>query len=118
METATDGDADEDVHHVPDFDVGDWVAPEASQLNHGELEKDVPHRGCGSNQMEEESLSVTQADAAIEHSTRVRSLKHAQDIVKKVGGALGASLNDTLNRVINFEHKRFYAMMRCNSEVC
>ena len=118
METATDSDDDEDVHHVPDFDVGDWVDPEASQLNHGELGKDVPHRGCGSDQMEEESVNATQVAAVIEHSTRVRSLRHAQDIVKEVGGALGATLSDTLNRVIHSEQKRFNAMMRSDAEVC
>ena len=118
METAADSDDDEDVHHVLDFDVGDWVDPEASLLKHGELGKDVPYRGCGSDQMDEESLSVRQADAAIEHTNRVRSLRNAQDIVKKMGGSLGASLNDTLNRVINREQKRFKAMMRSDAEVC
>ena len=68
--------------------------------------------------MDEESLSVTQGDTAIEHTNRVRSLRHAQDIVKDVGGALGASLNDTLNRVISSEQKRFGAMMRSDAAVC
>ena len=118
METSTDSDDDEDAHHVLDFDAGDWVDPEASRLRHGEFGKDVPPRGCGSDQMDEESLSVTQGGTAIEHTNRVRSLRHAQDIVKEVGGALGASLNDTLNRVINREQKRFKAMMRSDAKVC
>ena len=67
--------------------------------------------------MDEESLSVTQGDTAIEHTNRVRSLRNAQDTVKEVGGAWGASLNDTLNRVINREQKRFKAMMRSDAEV-
>ena len=89
METSTDSDDDEDAHHVLDFDVGDWVDPEASRLRHGEFGKDVPPRGCGSDQMDEESLSVTQGDTAVEHANRVRSLRNDQDIVKDVGGAWG-----------------------------
>ena len=54
----------------------------------------------------------------MEHSTRLRSLKQAQEIFKQVGGALGASLNNTVNRVIHAESKRFYTRMRADEGVC
>ena len=68
--------------------------------------------------MDEESFSVTQDDAAIEHTHRVRSLRQAQNIVRDVGGVVGAALNDTLSRVISSEQKRFGAMMRSDAAVC
>ena len=81
-------------------------------------EVDAPNHGDGDEQMRRKSLNDAQADAAIEHSTRLRSLRRAQDIVKEVGGAMGASLNDTLNRVIHFESKRFKPRMQTDPGVC
>ena len=103
---------------VLEFDAGDWVDPELSRLKHGVPEVDVPHHGDGDDQMRKESLNGEQADAVIEHSTRLQSLKQAQDIFKEVGGALGASLNDTVRRVIHTEIKRFNERMRADKGVC
>ena len=83
-----------------------------------EPKSDPPNHGDGDGQMRKERLTDAQAGAVIEHSSRLRSLRQAQDIFTEIGGALGASLNDTLNRVISSEQKRFGAMMRCDAAVC
>ncbi len=88
-EVAKEADDNEDVDDVPDFDACDWVDPAVSRLKHGRPEVDVPHHGDGDVQMRNESLNGEQADEVIEHSTRLRSLKQAQEIFKEVGGALG-----------------------------
>ena len=114
-EAAKEGDDNEEVDDVLEFDAGDWVDPELSRLKHGVPEVDVPHHGDGDDQMRKESLNGEQADAVIEHSTRLQSLKQAQDIFKEVGGRLGASLNDTARRVIHTEIKRFNERMRADN---
>ena len=47
----------------------------------------------------------------LEQSARLRSLKHARDIFKDMGGVLGASLVDTVNRVMSAETKRASALV-------
>ena len=125
-EAANEGDDNEEVDDVPEFDaddwvdpeVSDWVDPEVSQVKHTVPEVDAPHHGDGDDQMRNESLNDEQADAVIEHSTRLRSLKQAKEIFNEVGGALGASLKDTVNRVIHSENKRFNTRMRADDRVC
>ena len=117
-EAANKGDDNEEVDDVPEFDADDWVDPEASLLKHTVPEVDAPHHGDGDDQMRKESLDDEQADAVIEHSTRLRALKQAQEILKEVGGALGASLHNTVNRVIHSETKRFNTRMRADKGVC
>ena len=68
--------------------------------------------------MRKHSLNDEQADPVIDHSPRLRSLKQAQEILKVVGGASGASLHNTVNRVIRSETKRFNTRMRADKGVC
>jgi len=79
---------------------------------------DAPHHGDGDGRERKENLNDEQADAVIKHSTRLRSLTQAKDIFKEVGGALGASLNDTVTRVIHTESKRFNTRMRADQGGC
>ena len=62
-------------------------------------------------------MQTNQTDAAVEHSNRLRSLKQARDIFKDIGGALGASLLDTVGRVMHTETKRFNTLMRGEEKV-
>ena len=63
------------------------------------------------------SLSGELADAFVEHSARLRSLKEAQDIFKDIGGTMGASLKDTVSRVMHMETKRIATRMRGDERV-
>ena len=107
-------DDNEEVDDVPEFDADDWVGPESSLLKHTVPEVDAPHHGDGDDQMRKGSLDDEQADAAIQHPTRLRSRMQAQEIFNDVGGAVGASLNNTVNRVIHSESKRFNTRMRAD----
>ena len=62
-------------------------------------------------------LSVEQADVVIEHSVRLNSLKEAKGLVANVRGVVGASLTDTLNRVMHMETKRFNKRNRTDPAV-
>ena len=117
-EAATKDDDNKEVDDVPEFDSDDWVDPEAALANNTVPEVDAPHHGDGDDQVRRESLNDEQADTVMEHSTRLRSLKQAQEIFKEVGGALGASLNNTVNRVIHSESKRLKTRMHADPVVC
>ena len=117
-DATNNGDANEELDDVPEFDADDWVDPEASLVKNTVPEVDAPHHGDGDGRERKENLNDEQADAVIKHSTRLRSLTQAKDIFKEVGGALGASLNDTVTRVIHTESKRFNTRMRADQGVC
>ena len=87
-------DNNEKMDDVPDFDPDDWVHPEVVQFEPEMLEVSAPHHGDGDDQMKKENLSNEQADAVIEKKSRLRFLRHAQEILKEVGGATGASPKD------------------------
>ena len=53
----------------------------------------------------------------LEHSARLRSLKQAQDLFKEMCGALGASLMETVRRVMYVERKRFATMVQVDENV-
>ena len=99
---------------VLEFDADDWADPEASLVKHTVPEVDAPRHGDGGDQTRKASLNDEQADAAIEQSNRLRSLKQAIQLFKEVGGSLGASLTDTVDHVLHIEHKRFSIMMRAD----
>ena len=80
---------EDDEEKVLDFDLDDWVDPETVALQRGASAADVSRHGDGDDQTAEASLNAAQADSVLEHSTRLRSLKQAQDIFKDLGGALG-----------------------------
>ena len=111
-EAANEGDVNEEVDDVSLFDADDWVDPEVAAVQNNASDADVSRHGDGDAQIVKLSLDAEQADAAVEHSNRLRSLKHAQDIFKDIGGALGASLLDTVGRVMHTETKRFNILMR------
>ena len=102
---------------VLDFDPDDWIDPQAAALQNGVRDADVPHHGDGDVQTAKASMNEEQADSVLEHSTRLRSLKQAQDIFKELGGALGASLMETVSRVMHTENKRFNTLLRGDENV-
>ena len=114
-----DDDDDDEEKEVLDFDPNDWVDPEAAAIQHKAKDDDALRHGDGDGDAEirEASLNAEQADALLDHSTRLRSLKQARDIFKDMGGALGASLLDTVSRVMHSETKRFNGVMRSNENV-
>ena len=115
-EAAKAGDDDGEDKQVLDFDPADWVHGEAAIQNHAS-DADVSRHGDGDAQTVKLSLDAEQADVAVEHSNRLRSLKQARDIFKDIGGALGASLLDTVGRVMHTETKRFNILMRGEEKV-
>ena len=102
---------------VLDFDPDDWTDPQAAALPNGARDDDVPHHGDGDDQNVKARLNEEQTESVIEHSTRLRSLKQAQDIFQEMGGAMGASLMGIVNRVIHTETKRFTTMMQGDERV-
>ena len=112
-------DDDDEEKEVLDFDPNDWVDPEAATIQHKAKDADALRHGDGDGdaQIVEASLNAEQADALLDHSTRLRGLKQARDIFKDMGGALGASLLDTVNRVMHSETKKFNGVMRSNENV-
>ena len=62
-------------------------------------------------------LSAEQADVVIEHSVRLTSLKEAKVLLGNVGGVVGASLTNTVSRVMHMETKRFNQRNRTDSAV-
>ena len=110
-EAAIKGDDNEEADDAPGFDGNDWVDPEASRVKQTAPGVHALNHGDGDDQMRRESLTDAQAGAVIEHSSRLRSLRQAQEIFTDIGGALGASLNDTVNKVIHLESKRFNIRM-------
>ena len=110
-------DAEKEDEVVLDFDPDDWIDPQAAALQNGVRDADVPHHGDGDVQTAKASMNEEQADSVLEHSTRLRSLKQAQDIFKELGGALGASLMETVSRVMHTENKRFNTRLRGDENV-
>ena len=122
VEAADTGSADEEEdEEILTFDPGDWVGPEVAALQYGgngvSHAADVSSHGDGDDQIMKATLNADQADSLLGHSTRLRSLKQAQDIFKDLGGVLGVSLRDTLSRVMHNETKRFNTLMRCDDTV-
>ena len=62
-------------------------------------------------------MNEEQADCLLEHSARLRSLKQARDIFKELGGAVGASLMDTVSRVMHIETMRFTTLLQVDENV-
>ena len=67
-------DAEKEDEVVLDFDPDDWIDPQAAALQKGARDADVPHHGDGDVQIAKASTNEEQADAALGHSTRLRSL--------------------------------------------
>ena len=63
------------------------------------------------------NLTAEQADALLGHSGRVQSLGQAKEVLKNLGGALAASMTNTLDRVIKDETKRFNQRMQGDAVV-
>ena len=110
-------DAEEEDEEVLDFDPDDWIDPQAAALQNGARDADVPHHGDGDVQIAKASMNEEQADSVLEHSTCLRSLKQALDIFKELGGALGASLMETVSRVMHTEIKRITTLLRGDENV-
>ena len=115
---AKEDEEETDAIAVPDFDPLDWVDPGEAPMQHGLGEHGVPNHGDGECAVVPVSLSEGEHDAVLEHSTRLRSLKHAEQIFKELGGAVGASLQDTVQRVMHGESKRFAQGKREDKTVC
>ena len=126
---AADDDADDgredDDEKILDFDPDDWHKPPENPFNDSD---DAPskagtgeatshgHGGGGddtaaTDQLQDhgdgESLSVEQVSTLHEHSARFQSLQEAKRIFESIGGALGASLSNTVRKVMHDEQKRF-----------
>ena len=63
------------------------------------------------------ALCGEQADAVIEQSARMGILHEAKKVIANLGGAVGASLINTVNRVIHWESKRFKELNNNDPEV-
>ena len=55
---------------------------------------------------------MEQAYSLLRHSGRLQALQQAKDIVKGLGGVMGASLTNTVYQVMNTESKRFRQRLR------
>ena len=111
-----------DEEDILDFDPGDWVDPEAAKAEYGQngvsgvvAVVDASSQGDGDGQ--EAALNEEQLDTLMDHSSRMRGLMQAKGIVRDLGGALGASLTTTLNKVIHNETKRFNTVNRADSAI-
>ena len=62
-------------------------------------------------------LSVEQADSFLSHSERLHSLQQARIALRGLGGALGASMVNTVERVMSSEIERFRQRSRGNALV-
>ena len=118
-----DNDAGDD-HEIADFDPADWRQEPEGKLPpcvpHGV--EDCPNHGHGENKGrggKEPTVNLTaeQADALLGHSGRVQSLGQAKEVLKNLGGALAASMTNTLDRVIKDETKRFNQRMQGDAVV-
>mgnify|MGYP003309020165 CR=1 FL=1 len=130
-DNANDDDDDLNNHvEIKDYDPDDWnrsmhevtgsdgagecevAAPEVEQ-------GDSAHHGDGDGDGEEatDSLSVEQADSLLAHSSRLQALKHAKNIFNGIGGAVGVSLSNTVDRVMSSETKRFRRRMTGDASV-
>ena len=78
------------------FDLADWH------------ETDIPDAEAGhALHGDGVALNAEQADVVIEQSARIASLQEARRVLGNVGGPVGASLTNTVNRVMHMETKRF-----------
>ena len=96
---------------VPDVDPADWVDPPKAALQNGG-DADVSHHGDGDDKTATTTPNLEQSASLLEHSSRLRSLKHATEIFKELGGTMGASLRDTVSRVMEKETRRFTRLLR------
>ena len=111
------------------FDPADWHAPpeepeQGEFSNHGDGGESSHHGGGDESSRHGdggvissvvprgESLSAEQATSLLEHSGRLQSLQQAKDILKNLGGALGDSLTNTVDRVIHGETKKYRQRIR------
>ena len=117
VDSAKAVDDDGEDNAILDFDPDDWVDAEAAAVQNNASDADVSRHGDGDAQMVMLGLDAEHADIALEHSNRLRSLRHAQDIFQDIGGPLGASMLDTVSRVMHTETKRFNTLMRGEEKV-
>ena len=92
------------------------------------MQSDIDHHGHGDDQeakvgvvakqaTSETELSAEQAESLLRHSGRLQSLQKAKDIFDTMGGAMGASLKNTVNMVMGTETKKFRLRMRGDAVV-
>ena len=82
----------------------------------------LDHRGNGgasaTSEIAREALSVEQADSLLGHCSMIEALQQAKDLVGgAVGGPVGASLQNTLGKVMHDARKKFDQRMRGDAAV-
>ena len=117
---------------VEDGDGSEHSLDEACETEGGEIvSAEVPsddeqgkldHRGNGgasaTSEIAREALSVEQANTLLTHCNMLEAIQHAKDIVGSVvGGPVGASLENTLGRVMHDERKKFNQRVRGDAAV-
>ena len=96
---------DEFPPEVPDDHRGDGDVQEAAAV--ASARPEIPR----------EDLSVDQSNTLLRHCGRVQALKQASDIFETIGGMMGASLRNTVARVLHRESKGFREQLRGDAAV-
>ena len=63
------------------------------------------------------TLSAEQADVVITHSSRMSALEQAKDILRTIGGVMGASLSSLVTRVQHIEKKQLRPRLESDAAV-
>ena len=107
------GDGD-DPDDVPGFDPADWTDGVAM----ADVYPAPQHRGDGDGAGHaQEALPAHEADVLSGHSNRMQSLKQASEIFTGMHDTVGASMSQTVKRVVHEETKRFNERIRGKPEV-
>jgi hypothetical protein len=104
---------------VEEFCPGDWVdGTDAEVVYMKKADKDAQHHGHGATALVEvETVDEDVIELSFKQNKTLRQLRDADGIFKDMGGILGASLRNTLAKVVHAEEKTFAEHMKQNPKV-
>ena len=122
-------DSGSDNDAIPDFDPGDWVidprketpsgnnGDEQPEAQHGDGAGDAVHGDEATNRDDGPSLSMEDSSMVLVENDRMKSLEEMRKKAADLHDSVGASLQNTLKKIIHDERKRFTKRHSKNPEV-
>ena len=127
-------DSGSDKDNIPDFDPDDWVpgdwvidplketpsgnnGDEQPEAQHGDGAGDAVHGDEATNRVDGPSLSMEEVSMVLVENDRMKTLENMRKTAADLHDSVGASLQNTLKKIIHDERKRFTKRHSKNPEV-
>ena len=127
-------DSGSDQDNIPDFDPDDWVpgdwvidplketpsgnnGDEQPEAQHGDGAGDAVHGDEATNRVDGPSLSMEEVSMVLVENDRMKTLENMRKTAADLHDSVGASLQNTLKKVIHEQRKRFTKRHSKNPEV-